>query len=256
MLNLNSENTQVEEEKGISLTDLLQLELDFQEAYQAFVDYKNICEIVVNAKASVESMKFANSLLNASTENIKVSVEELSGKFMTAWNKFTGLWKSFSTWAGDNIAKLTPTKLPAEVSPSTRGLRAISSNLQYEKSVPDNKNRKDNKSVISAYVLTEVRKAIQTKESLENADDIKLWKRYAKEAVKALNEHIDFCNKNISSIKQNTENTAYYTAAKYYMMIGPKIVAEIRKTFMKLSGTVIDTKSTFPPAMSTTLVPA
>ena len=104
MLNLGLESISIKEEQPVaSLEDVFQAELEFHDAYQTFVDYKNVCEIVVKAKASTESMAFASSLLNVSVENIEVSAEALADKFKDAWQKFVALWKKFSSWVKEAI---------------------------------------------------------------------------------------------------------------------------------------------------------
>ena len=101
-LNLGLESLQGKvqqaEEKPVELSDLLASQIEFHEAYQAFIDYKNVCEIVVKAKSSTESIEFANNLLNASVENIEVSVEGLGEKFVAAWKKFVVMWENFMNW--------------------------------------------------------------------------------------------------------------------------------------------------------------
>ena len=118
MLNLGLESLQVKEEVYASTEELLQSQLDFQEVYQSFVDYKNVCEIVVKAKASNESMAFASNLLNVSVENIEVSAEALADKFKVVWDKFVTMWQKFVSWFKGVINKLKPMKFPVLVSPS------------------------------------------------------------------------------------------------------------------------------------------
>lgn len=107
MLNLGNAITVKEtKEEIIPFSNILMSEIEFKEAYQAFIDYKNVCEIVVKSKASNEAMEFANSLLNASVENIEVSAEALADKLKTAWTKLVSMWKTFYEWVKSLIPKL------------------------------------------------------------------------------------------------------------------------------------------------------
>ena len=105
MLNLNIKLSAVEK-SDISYEDVLFSQLDFQEAYQTFIDYKNVCEIVIKAKSSQENIDFASNLLNISVENIQISVETLKAKLKEAWDRFIALWKKFTGWIKNTILNI------------------------------------------------------------------------------------------------------------------------------------------------------
>lgn len=94
-LNLPIVNKQ---ETIVTLSDMLSAEIEYAEACQAFVDYKNVCEIVFKAKASEERLAFAKDLIGSSVENIQVSAEGLNDTFKNMWQKFAAWWNKFTGW--------------------------------------------------------------------------------------------------------------------------------------------------------------
>lgn len=234
-LNLGLESLTVKEESPIvSFEELLQSELDFNDAYQAFVDYKNVCEIVVKAKASTESMKFASSLLNASVENIEVSVESLSDKLKAAWDKFVEMWKKFVGWFKGIIAKVKPTQLPVEVSPSTKSLEEIASFVKIEQGIDERRLKEEGaRSWAMKDHAQRIAAAMKETETLNTIQNVNAWKRNAAECINSLSKRIAFLQKNFQKSKWSIEEPK--VAARYYMSVGPKIIAKLQTTLNKLA---------------------
>ena len=180
MLNLGNVITVKEtKEEIIPFSDILMSEIEFKEAYQAFVDYKNICEIVVKAKVSNESMAFASNLLNASVENIEVSVESLKDKFKTAWATLVTMWKKFYEWVKSLIPKLinwikkTKTQLSKK---ETKSNEAFGNELDPDD--PYNRISPDLKKVTSPRALDShsgYKGVVLTRESITYDEYTKIW---------------------------------------------------------------------------------
>lgn len=222
-LSLGLESIQVKEEVYTSLEDLLQSELDFQNAYQSFIDYKNVCEIVVKAKASNESLVFASNLLNVSVENIDVSVEGLGDKLKTAWNKFLEMWGRFFNWFKNVIKKLKP-KFPVTVCPPKDYLRLIAVNINHDN---QNYTRPDYKQA------ADLSRYLKESEKLKDIEQVNEWKKYATMLIKELHERISYIKKYFNAMNARYEDEVI--AARYYMMIGPKIIAKLRATLVELA---------------------
>ena len=180
MLNLGNAITVKEtKEEIIPFSDILMSEIDFKEAYQAFVDYKNVCEIVVKSKISNESMAFASNLLNASVENIEVSVESLRDKLKTAWAKLVTMWEKFYGWVKSLIPKLINwiKKIKAQLSKKeTKSNEAFGDELDPDD--PYNRISPELKKVTSPRALDSrkgYKGAVLVRESITYDEYTKMW---------------------------------------------------------------------------------
>lgn len=106
-LNLGIKPTSTEQLPIVDLSDVLSAELEFTEAYQTFLDYRNTCEIIVKAKASEERQAFAQELLGVSVESISISVEKFTTALKRAWEKFVGWIKQAISYIKYAIIKHT-----------------------------------------------------------------------------------------------------------------------------------------------------
>ena len=105
-LNLGLESV-ISKDTTVGLSDVLFAQLDFYDAYQAFVDYRNICEIVVKAKTSSENLDYAGKLLGVSIESIDISMEKFITTLKNAWDKFIGWFKQAISYIKYNVIKHT-----------------------------------------------------------------------------------------------------------------------------------------------------
>lgn len=263
MLNLGLENLQVTNttvEEPVVLTDVLSCELEFQEAYQAFVDYKNVCEIVVKAKASNEGLAFAGELLNVSVESIEVSSEDLAGKFKAAWTKFVELWNKFVAWFKGAITRVASTikdiRSPVPVSPTLNGLKSVLATGDkafafIEKAKTDNNidPQKDVEQITKFF--NDIRSALNTKGVIASKQEASEWITTAKSVIKFYNQVIvDIKSKYRESMllftKEERKNDTRgndkgaiknpFVGLRYLMIIGPIVIKKVRETMTKLSG--------------------
>ena len=258
MLNLGLE-LPVKEEPVSSYEDVLTSQLEFQEAYQAFVDYKNVCEIVVKAKVSTESMAFANDLLNASVENINVSVENLKESFKNAWNKFVDMWKKFVSWVKDAFKslyiKVEGITLPVTVTPETDDLWMLSRTFKAVNNVIARREPKAH-TVSDMDCVRQLSESLKKSQKLGNIPQVKQWIKSATEFIKEFDYHVKYCTKNIDKFqkdwKELTRTELNYgeknkifspaIAARYLMRFGPPIINHINKTIKMLSNSKIKVK--------------
>jgi len=257
MLNLGLE-LQDKEEVVSSYEDVLTSQLEFQEAYQAFVDYKNVCEIVTKAKASTESMAFANDLLNASVENINVSVEDLKESFKNAWNKFKELWGKFVSWVKgvfkDLYTKAAGITLPVTVTPNSEDLWALSRDFRATNGI--NASAKPGKRPWTDFEdVRLMREALKKSEKLSTIPQVKEWIKNATEFVIEFDKQVKYCTKNIAGFKswdalthmdlkygEKDKIDSPAIAARYLMRFGPPIINHINKTIKMLSNSKIKVK--------------
>lgn len=253
-LNLGLENLQkVEDNADVTLSDVLASQIDFQEAYQAFTDYRNVCEIVVKAKASTESMAFASELLNASVENIQVSVETLGEKLSNAWDKFIEFWKNAFKWVknalkkfanvflkkADGTFKLTPALDNDELSSictfvdnAVRGVKQgnykeVKTNVHAmkvsaKKGATGGQGDSDNPTVITTRAQLKEWCTSAAKTCKRIDDGVKEVEGLYNAASKKANDP-DY--KNTAGASQNTMR-----CAKVLMRMGPKVINAINKT--------------------------
>ena len=104
MLNLGLQN--VNTTPSITISDVLSSEIVFKEAYQEFINYMNVCEIVTKAKVSEERMNFASDLLGRNVSDIAISVEALTETIDKAWKGFLNFWSTIYKWVRDHISDL------------------------------------------------------------------------------------------------------------------------------------------------------
>lgn len=124
-LSLEIKPSVVQEEKIPTYSELLLSEIRFKETYQSFLDYKNMCEIVVKAQTSQECLAFANDLFNTDVRNIQVSIEGLKSKLKAAWDAFVVWLKKLINGFKNlkSIIGLTP--LPVTVDISRENLKNL-----------------------------------------------------------------------------------------------------------------------------------
>jgi hypothetical protein len=175
-------------------------------------------------------MTFANNLLNVSVENIEVSAEELGNKLKAAWGRFVVMWKKFVDWFKGVISKLRPTKLPVEVSPETSALKNITRviTVEIEMTDDDNWNFWANKRNVKR-----ISEAMKTSESLETMQTVNAWKSEATKFINTLSKRIAFLHKNFQRNYWHIKDPVI--AARYYMSVGPKIIAKLQATLNKLA---------------------
>ena len=225
-LNLGLENLQnIEDNSDVTLSDVLASQLDFQEAYQAFTDYRNVCEIVVKAKASTESMEFASELLNASVENIQVSVETLGEKLKNAWDSFCKMWGNFYNWFKTALKKFANLFLKKADGTFKIGVKVQSDELDHiihcmEEVVKDQSTAGKNlQGVKHTY------KSIQNGEIgmyLTTNKQVKEWCQKAATAVKKINSAVKALGK--------VAGEKTFSAVKRVMALGSKIVRDLQNT--------------------------
>ena len=185
-----------------SYEDMLESQLEFNDAYQSFIDYKNLCEIVVKAKASTEGIAFANELLNVSVEKIKVSVDKLNDKLKAAWYKFKELWNKFVLWFNDKMEnvsvriKAEKLKFHIEVSPNIDTLKEIV-HLTTSSKWPDECR-------VAAGLANKHEVDINSSTHLFYPPNVVEWFKYAKAAVKGISEVI----KSVNQLGEKTKNAA------------------------------------------------
>lgn len=205
---------------------ILQSEIEFHEAYQDFINYKNICEIVTKAKASSESLAFASSLLNTSVENIQVSVEGLREKFKAAWNGFVAWWKRLIEGFKDLKAKFNFSNLPTLADISRDNLRTLSSSLQKIYKVQNGE------------VAQAVRKAFSISfdsERLENKTDLSDWIRLAENVLNQVNLFI-------SSEERLYKNPDLSNKSDEAIVVMRIVLTQGRQVGMKLTRTLVKMK--------------
>lgn len=265
MLNLGNAITanEPEPEENVSLSDVLSSQLDFREAYQAFVDYKNVCEIVTKAKTSTEGLAFASELLNTSVENIDVSAEGLKQVFSNAWKKFVEMWKKFYDWIKSLIPKLIAaikklkkkkaddsseglTRQQFEKSPLVNGPGRAITFRGYEKTwenlvVPYKIDQMiamsklvddcaKNKSKISAQAF-HMNKNEMHKVKLKNDDDVCAWLETAKLLSSKVNNLIASANR---ATGEEREQEMYV----YLRSFGMEIQSEIMRPVKDIASTI------------------
>ena len=223
MLNLGLESLQVKEETYTSLEELLQSQLDFNEVYQDFVDYKNVCEIVVKAKASNESMAFASNLLNISVENIEVSAEALADKFKVVWDKFVTMWQKFIGWFKGVINKLKPMEFPVLVSPSRDVFKQHIKGLVYAI---------EQGTLVNAACLSSI--LDRNEERLDNKEAFNEWRILCKDYIANLDKLIQNA-KELKMTHGKFLNPKYAKNVRYCIMFGPKIIAKLQQKLTELS---------------------
>ena len=253
------------EEKPVELSDLLASQIEFNEAYQAFIDYKNVCEIVVKAKASTESIEFANNLLNASVENIEVSVEGLGEKFAAAWSKFVTMWKNFMNWVKrafnlfwnsitkkkDGTFSIEPNLGVAELEEIVSWMNEILSNA---------KGSGDTATGVASAGLDNTMKRGGSS-TLKTHAEIKAWCKAAKEAITKVDKAVKVASKSYAAndkyyqtrkanandgedIKKSAKETRdRMAAAKTIMRVGPRVVRGIQATIKQVNAEYKEVKS-------------
>lgn len=256
MLTLGLENLQTSEEAPVELSDVLSLQLEFADAYQAFIDYKNVCEIVVKAKASTESIEFASNLLNASVENIEVSAEGLGKFFIEAWKKFVELWESFKGWVKgafnlfwNSITKKKDGTFSIEPSLGTAELEEIVEWMN--KILGNSKIAGDTNTTVAAMGVNHTaNRGGSTK--LTTHAEIKAWCKAAKDTIVKIDEIVKMVSKSYKTndkyyqqrkananeeedIKKSAKETRdRMFAAKTVMRIGPKVIKGIQATIKQV----------------------
>lgn len=237
MLNLGLESLQVkEEETYTSLEELLQSQLDFNEVYQDFVDYKNVCEIVVKAKASAESMTFASNLLNVSVESIDVSAEGLADKFKVVWDKFVTMWQKFVGWFKGVINKLKPMEFPVLVSPS----RDV-----FKQHIKGLVSAIEQGTLVNAACLSSI--LDRNEERLDNKEAFNEWRTLCKDYIANLDKLIQNAkelSKSRSGFAKGSNNPdmthgkfldpKYVKNVRYCTMFGPKIITKLQQKLTEL----------------------
>lgn len=266
-LNLGLEGLAAKQEETpiVSTEQLLQSQIDFNEAYQAFVDYKNVCEIVVKAKASNESMTFASNLLNASVENIEVSVETLGEKFTNAWKKFVDMWKNFLNWVKrafnlfwNSITKKKDGTFSIEPNLGSAELEEIVSWM--DELLKTSKGTGSNSTSTASAGLDHTMKRGGSSKLTTHAE-VKAWCKLAKEAIVKVDKAVAAASKSYAT------NDKYYqtrkananegedvkkkaadvrdrmAAAKTLMRVGPRVVRGITATIKQVNAEYKEVKS-------------
>ena len=252
MLNLGNAITVKEiKEESISREEVLASMIKFQEAYQTFVDYKNVCEIVVKAKASTESMAFANDLLKTSVENIEVSVEELKDKLKTAWNKFLAFWDRIYKYCKDAIKQKikaiknyvkTKSKSSSEIAAasyfptiqvgiSTNECRTIALNAQN--CLSDNFASPG----WSVQPLSVIHNLKFTSEKLDNVKDFCDWLKWADTALDNLNKIVTLSKKHINKAPFQSRGNHDINAHKALMIVIntlPRVIRTLEANLNKM----------------------
>lgn len=92
----------------VSLEDVLEAELEFNEIYSDFLNYANCCEIVHSVKkhSSSECMSLVEDLLGTSIETLSVSMEGFMDSLSKAWHNFINMMGRFFKWIGKQLKKL------------------------------------------------------------------------------------------------------------------------------------------------------
>lgn len=277
-LNLGLESLQGEiqqaEEKPVELSDLLDSQIEFNEAYQAFIDYKNVCEIVTKAKVSNENLAFASELLNASIENIQVSVEDLQEKLKTAWSKFVEMWNKFVSWiknAFQQIISKLKTKKTAQsetdkvenitlpiknVIPTRPDLYVLTRGFAdtHNIAMSSKKTSTTNETYSCDLDTRNLRNALlnSSGETLTTKEDVLLWIKDAKKFIEIFDKHVKYCTDNIQKFKDEWRSISKTVlrngselskkkffgpeiSARYLMIYGPKIIKQINMTINKFS---------------------
>jgi len=253
-LNLGLENLQTtEDNNNVTLSDVLASQIEFQEAYQAFIDYRNVCEIVVKAKASTESMAFASTLLNASVENIHVSVEELEKKELSAWERFIKFWKDAWKWIKNSLKKFANVfvkkadgsfKLkPALDKDELGGIQTFAQNAVRAVKSGNYKDVKSNASAMARSAKlgpTGGQGDSDDPTIITTRAELKEWCAVAAKTCDAVNKAVNEVDALYKDAAKKVADPDYANAvnfqqkimrsARVLMRIGPKVVSAIQKT--------------------------
>ena len=95
MLNLGT----ITNRPSVAYKNINDAEMRYEDAQQAYINYKNLYEIVTKAQEthSLECMQFAEDLIGTSLDNITVSEEELKEREQEAYDSFYDLMVMYCT---------------------------------------------------------------------------------------------------------------------------------------------------------------
>lgn len=244
----------IKEQKIPTYNELLMHEIIFTEAYQAFVNYKNMCEIVVKAKASNEALAFANDLLNTSIKYISVSEEELKASFQNAWKKFLVLWEKFSRWARDVIIKILKNdvlqyaKIDSVPTLTLKELKRIENGcsdilIEFKTQIKDNAffdSKKSARDISDATNRREQFKESRDELALKSRKQLTEWLNQADKTIKAVDNATKHIAQDFLGLfrRKTTDgkimNKNIITAARYILRNGSMIIKNIQKTIIDI----------------------
>lgn len=237
-----------QEEPVVVLSDILSAELEFTEAYQAFVDYKNVCEIVVKAKASTECLSFAKDLIGCDVEHASLSVESLREKMSAAWEKFKVLWTQFVKWFKEFLKKGKALfykfiNYPVTVSPSTQGLKDVTGAIDSLLKFQDDPKTQEKVTVL----INKIRTGLATTGKIESPEQATEWVSCATSVIKSFNSGISIVKEEYSNGKRSNYDKNKdlgtnsgkiknpYVGLRWIMICGPIVVKRLRTTISKLA---------------------